>query len=65
MREVVQLPSVLAEGPSDRLAVFALLGLGVAELLTSGLLSASDAVLHFPCRQLLVRAEASARQTRR
>lgn len=47
MSGVVRLQSVLAEGPSDRLAVFALLGLGLAESLSSGLLSATDAVRSF------------------
>jgi hypothetical protein len=47
MRGVVRLQSIIAVGPSDRLAVFALLGLGVAESLTCGLLSASDAVRGF------------------
>jgi len=44
--KVVELGSVL-ERPADRLGVFALLGLGVAESLTSGLLSASDSVRSF------------------
>jgi hypothetical protein len=50
MREGVRLESILARAggePSDRLAVFALLCLGVLESLTSGVLSAADAVRSF------------------
>lgn len=47
MSEVVRLQTLLVEGASDRLALFALLGLGMAESLTSGVMTASDAVRSF------------------
>ena len=50
MSDAVRLESILSETGaerSDRLAVFALLTLGVVESLTSGVLSASDAVRAF------------------
>jgi hypothetical protein len=47
MSSVVRLESMLAKESSERLAIFALLALGVTESLAAGVLSASDAIPRF------------------